>query len=256
MSKHIYGWKPDVFDPRDFGYKVTAPVTLQTVHLKDKYKMPPIFNQLRLGSCTGNGGAYSTAFNILNNLVQNKDVKCDLPFSRLFIYGNARKIEGTFNQDSGAQIRDVLKSIASEGVCSETLWPYDINKFAEEPYSACYVEALKFRAIKYSRLNNLSRQELVGSLLDGLPFILGFTVFESFESDRVAKTGIVQMPGKNERTMGGHCTVGVGYDAPSDRFTVANSWGEEWGLDGYFTIPADYLCSKLANDFWNIATLL
>lgn len=254
--KRKYGWKPDKLDERDFTYKVTAPVTLQSVDLGDKYKLPPIFNQGQLGSCTGNGGAFIAAFNILNNLVQDLNIPCDLPFSRLFIYGNARKIEGTFNRDSGAQIRDVLKSISALGICSELLWPYVISKFAIEPSRQCYQEALKFKATNYSRLNNLSRSELVGSLLEGLPFILGFTVFQSFESDYVARTGIVPMPGKKERKMGGHCVVGLGYDVPSDRFRVANSWGEEWGQDGFFTIPADYLCSSLANDFWNIKTLL
>jgi|SRR6185312_10582669 len=254
MAKHIYGWKPDKYDANDFTYKVSAPIQLQSIDLSDKYKMPPIFNQLQLGSCTGNGGAYVTAFNILNHLVQN-DVPCDLPFSRLFIYGNARKLEGTFNQDSGAQIRDVLKSIAAQGVCSELDWPYVIEKFADEPDAKCFKDALKFIATIYNRINNV-REELVGSLLAGLPFIFGFTVYQSFESSSVAKTGIVPMPGKRERKMGGHCTVGTGYDLASDRFKVANSWGEEWGQDGYFTIPADYLCSSLANDFWNIKTLL
>lgn len=255
MGNFKYGWIPQKEDSRDIQYKVGAPVKLQTVHLKDKYIMPPIFNQGNIGSCGGNGGAYALAFDVLNKDVQN-DVQCVLPFSRLFIYGNARKLEGTFNQDSGVQIRDVLKSAAAVGACSEKSWDYDEDKFADEPPTNCFTEALQFKAMVYSSINNFNKSELVGSLLQGLPFIFGFTVYESFESEDVANTGIVPMPGSNEQMMGGHCVVGVGYTLETDMVKCANSWGDAWGQKGYFDIPAAYLTGTMASDFWNIKTIL
>lgn len=256
QPKYKYGCLRDHHDQRDHLYKLAAPVQLQTVRLKDKFKMPEIFNQLQTGSCTGNGSARIGGFAAMNGYVQNSNVPCDLPFSRLFIYGNARKMEGTFRRDAGAQIRDVMKVIASIGMCSELLWPYIESKFNVWPDQKCFDEALKFTGVEYSRVNNLSRQDIVGSLLQGYPVIIGIKVYQSFESEAVAKTGIVPMPGKNERCLGGHCVVIEEYDMNADRFGLANSWGTEWGMDGYFTLPGDYICSSLSNDAWNLKKIL
>jgi C1A family cysteine protease len=90
-------------------------------------------------------------------------------------------------------------------------------------------------------------------LASGYPFIFGFTVYDSFESDAVAKTGIVPMPSKTELVLGGHAVMAVGYDDSKKWFIVRNSWGEDWGDKGYFYIPYDYLTNKnLASDFWTI----
>jgi C1A family cysteine protease len=67
--------------------------------------------------------------------------------------------------------------------------------------------------------------QMQGCLASGYPFVFGFTVYESFESDTVAQTGIVPMPAQGEQVLGGHCVVAVGYDDTQRRFIVRNSWG-------------------------------
>lgn len=252
MANYKYGWKSDKWDERDFLYRITAPVEIQSVDLRDQFLIPEIFNQGSLGSCTGNAIAYALAFNVLNKNVQ-REVPCDIPFSRLFIYYNERAIEGTINEDAGAQIRDGFKAVAALGACSEKTWPYKINRFATKPSAQAYQEATNFKAILYSRLNNLSKQELVGCLLEGFPFVLGFKVYESFENEFTRSTGDAQMPSANEQLLGGHAVCCVGYKKETDRFIIANSWGKQWGKDGYFTIPAAYICNiRLAMDFWTV----
>jgi C1A family cysteine protease len=92
-----------------------------------------------------------------------------------------------------------------------------------------------------------------GCLASGYPFIFGFTVYESFESEEVARTGRAPMPGGVERAIGGHAVVAVGYEEAHQRFLVRNSWGDGWGMKGYFTIPYTYLLQPdLSRDFWTI----
>ena len=91
-------------------------------------------------------------------------------------------------------------------------------------------------------------------LAEGFPFVFGFTVYNGFESDAVAKSGVLNMPGPDERMVGGHAVMAVGYDNTQRRFIVRNSWDTDWGMKGYFTMPYDYLDlnSGLADDFWTI----
>jgi C1A family cysteine protease len=148
-------------------------------------------------------------------------------------------------------IRDGVKTLAKQGVCTEKLWPYDIKTFTNKPTPACYQEALKYEITSYQRIDTVD--EMRSCLADGFPFVFGFTVYESFESQDVAKNGVVSMPKPNEKVMGGHAVLGVGYDDSQKRFIVRNSWGEDWGMKGYFTIPYDYLGNRnLSDDFWTI----
>ena len=175
--------------------------------------------------------------------------------SRLFIYYNERVMEGTVSQDSGAQIRDGVKSVATLGAPPETDWPYDIAKFAQKPPPKAYSDAKQDLVTAYSRVTQ-DLLQMQGCLADGYPFVFGFTVYESFESDAVAQTGVVPMPASGEKVVGGHCVVAVGYDDSQRRFIIRNSWGTGWGMKGYCTMPYEYLLnSHLANDFWTIRSV-
>ena len=243
-----FGWIPDLPDQRDIPFLAPRAI-LRKLPLKIdlRPKCPPVYDQGELGSCTAN--AIGAAFEF--ELIRQKPIEDFVP-SRLFIYYNERVIEHTVDSDSGAQIRDGMKSINKQGVCQEPLWSYEIQKFMIKPSTPCYTEALKHQALSYHRVPQTLNQ-MKGCLLEGFPFVFGFTVYESFESAAVAKTGKLNMPKKNESVVGGHAVVAVGYDDTSKRFIVRNSWGAAWGIKGYFTIPYDYLLDdNLANDFWTI----
>ena len=243
--KHIrsFGWIPDRPDHRDLLYSAIAPKVKLPSKVDLRNQDSPIENQGHLGSCTANALAGLLQFlEKLNGKVYQDE-------SRLFIYYNERAMEGTIGFDSGAMIRDGIKGLAKFGVCPESSWPYDIAKFTVKPTVACFKEALKARISSYHRLQTLD--EMLNCLADGYPFVFGFTVYESFESLKVAQTGIAPMPKKTEKTIGGHAVMAIGYDLKAKRFIVRNSWGVEWGQGGYFTIPFKYL-ETLAEDFWTI----
>jgi len=183
--------------------------------------------------------------------LERKDKVSFLDFSRLFIYYNERVIGHSTKYDSGAMLRDGIKTLAKQGVCSEKKWPYIESRFTMKPNAACYKEALEHQITSYHRIMTLD--EMRACLAEGFPFVFGFTVYESFESQQVAKTGVVQMPKPDERVVGGHAVLAVGYNDAKKRFIVRNSWGDSWGMKGYFTMPYDYLTDRnLSDDFWTI----
>ncbi len=245
-NKRGYGWAPDLPDHRDIMYGTVRKIPAKLPSSVDlRLDCPPVADQGQLGSCTGNSLAGALEFLEMKDNVTYEDL------SRLFIYYDERAFEHTVASDSGAQIRDGIKTLAKKGVCSEKSWPYDISKFAVKPPASCFKEAATHKIMVYARLQSVD--EMKACLADGYPFVFGFSVYESFESQEIAQTGIVQMPQPDEKQVGGHAVVGVGYDDSQSRFIVRNSWGDAWGMKGYFTIPYDYLGnSNLADDFWTI----
>lgn len=245
-----YGWVPDLPDQRDFHFAAAQAVQAALPPAVDlRPQCPPVYDQGQLGSCTGNGVAAAIQFDALKEGLADTSTP-----SRLFIYYNERVIEGTVKSDAGAQIRDGIKTVAKTGACDESLWPYDITKFATKPSAASYKAALNQRAIAYSRVAQ-TLAHMKGCLASGFPIVFGFTVYESFEGSDVANTGVVPVPAAAEAVIGGHCVVAVGYDDASQRFTIRNSWGTGWGMAGYATMPYTYLLSpSLASDFWMISS--
>jgi C1A family cysteine protease len=243
-----YGWVRDLPDQRDHLYAAPAASLAALPPLVDlRSKCPPVYDQGQLGSCTANGIGGAMQFERMR-----QSLTPDFTPSRLFIYYNERVIEHTVNTDSGAQIRDGIKSVAKQGDCPETDWPYDITKFAAPPPTKCYTEAVRYRAVQYQRVPQIINQ-MKGCLASGYPFVFGFSVYESFESSAVASSGAVPMPQSSEQLLGGHCVDAVGYDDSQQRFFVRNSWGTGWGMKGYCTMPYAYLTDpNLASDFWTI----
>ena len=248
-----YGWTPDLPDTRDFLYAAPQPI-LQTLPTSADLRAgcPPVYDQGQVGSCTANAIAAAIEFD------RKKQSLSRFMPSRFFIYYNERKIEGSVNQDSGAQIRDGVRVVADQGVCDEKTWPYDASPYppnpllAKKPSAAAYAAAKKHQAVQYQRVARDSTQ-MRGCLASGYPFIFGFTVYSGFESAEVARTGIVPLPPRGDQILGGHAVLAVGYADDEHNFVVRNSWGTGWGIKGYFKMPYAYLLDpNLSDDFWTI----
>lgn len=256
-----YGWKPDLPDARDLQYRA-SPVVLGNlparVDLRDR--CPKVYDQGDIGSCTANAVAAGYEFCLLARGI------ADFVPSRLFIYYNERAVEAQVLVDSGAQLRDGIKSLAAIGVCDEAEWPYDGtpadpytllfpagSRAATQPPEPCYQSALDNLITSYRRLPR-SLDQFRGCLAAGRPFVFGYSVYTSFSSDQVRDTGAVPMPQPDEDLVGGHAVLAVGYDDSAARFIVRNSRGDQWGDQGYFTLPYGYLMQRgLASDFWTIS---
>lgn len=242
------GWIRSTPDQRDLVRAEPPPDTLLplSVDLRPLFPEPP-FDQGDFGSCVFNAGAA---------LMQYQQARQGFPVwmpSRMFWYRNVRIMEGTGNEDAGAQIRDAMKSLNATGVCYEGLWPYDADHFGADPPAACYEVAENHQAIRYARVRQYATA-IKHALAEGNPIIFGATLYRSFESDLVAATGDVPYPGRMEEPIGGHCMLAVGYDR--DQVIVRNSWGPDWGAQGHCLMPMDYLCStNLCDDLWCLLLL-
>ena len=266
--QHKYGWKRDHADGRDFKFKrAEAPIVLpSSVDLRPK--MPSVWDQLQLGSCTAHG---ILACDVFCEMLQNVG---EIMLSRLFLYNNELDLEGTTSTDSGGEIRDGIKTLNSLGACIETLWPYDTTQYAVKPPPVAYADALNHESVSYARIDDGDLQGLKTCLFQGFPATFGFQVFQQMESDQCAKDGLVQFPSHWDilsGSVGGHCVAAVGYDDSiqiptgkagwfsKQKYTTGallcrNSWGASWGIAGYFWLPYDYITSsnQLSNDFWTI----
>jgi C1A family cysteine protease len=244
-----YGWSPDLPDQRD---KLFAALAAPPQKLPSAVDLRPgcsgVENQGQLGSCTANALAGHLEF------LERKAGRPAIDLSRLFIYYNERALEGAVTQDSGAQLRDGIKTLAKQGVCPEKEWPYVISRFTVKPTAACYRDGLGHQITSYHRIATLAEMKLC--LAQGYPFVFGFTVYESFESPAVAKTGTLNLPAPKERSLGGHAVMAAGYNDATQRFLIRNSWGADWGQQGYFTMPYAYLENRnLSDDFWTIRAM-
>jgi C1A family cysteine protease len=250
--QHHYGLRWQDYDPRDCKFSHThlkAADLPSSIDLSKSKGYPSAYDQGQLGSCVSNGTAFAVEFD------QIKQGKAPFMPSRLFIYYNGRVIEGTVKQDSGLQVRDGIKAVAKLGVCPESELPYNIARFKQKPSTHCYSDAVKELALQYEAVDNSNAVPIKSALASGLPVVFGITLYTSFESDTVAKTGIVQLPGAHEEVLGGHCMVIVGYDDKRQAFLVRNSWGS-WGLNGHCWIPYSYICNtNTTGDCWVIKSV-
>jgi C1A family cysteine protease len=241
-----YGWTPDRPDQRDKLYAaIAAPPKKLPASVDLRAGCSPVENQGQLGSCTANALVGSLEF------LEKKAGRTVTDLSRLFVYYNERAMEGTVGEDAGAMIRDGVKTLVKQGVCPEKNWPYVPGKYAVKPPAACYKEAQTHQVLSYHRI--LTVAEMKSCLAEGYPFVFGFTVYQTFESAAVAKTGLLNLPKPGEKSMGGHAVMAMGYNDATERFTIRNSWGADWGQAGYFTMPYDYLGNRnLSDDLWTL----
>lgn len=246
--KRVYTWKRDKEDPRDIKYKVTAPIPIPSSVDLSKF-CPPVYDQGQIGSCTANSLAADCEFN------HNKQGEARFMPARLGIYYLERQLEGTINEDSGAQLRDGIKVIAANGIWPEEMLPYDISNLFKAPTPAMLTEGAKHQALLYEKLDG-SLDQIKHRLASGYPFVFGFMVYKDFESQRMAKTGIMTMPKPGETPLGGHAVMAIGYDDKKKCVLVRNSWGPKWGLRGNFWMPYTFISNPhYASDMWAITRM-
>lgn len=245
MTTHNFGWIPDTPHPLDFDHTPMLSTRLLPRKWSNRDLCTPPETQ-EAGSCVAE--SWIGAMEMLDHAAD--DAFTDL--SSHDLYYHARELRGMKDQDSGSQLRDGAAVLAKRGVCSLRLWPRDTDRLFVDPPARCDKDAEKHKVLLYERTRTV--QSRLSAIASKHPVVFGATLFGSFVSEAVAKSGIVPMPNPLiESTVGGHamCIVGYDLDMRFGCYEVRNSWGKKWGLAGYCWIPMRYLDNPmLASDFW------
>lgn len=222
-------------------YRKHAALPPNTTSLDLRPKCPPVYDQGQLGSCTANALTGSFQFDDPSWMG-----------SRLFLYYNERSLDRDPSVDAGSSLSTGVKSLTQSGLCAESQWPYDCAKFAAVPPAACYRSALAHKTVASHHVAQ-DVTSMKEALAAGKPLVVAFQVYESFESDAVAASGMVPLPASSEKCLGGHAVMVVGFLDATQHWIMRNSWGSAWGDKGYFYMPYAYLTdATLASDLWVI----
>lgn len=248
-AHRLTGWIQDtagIADPSIARLRLSAGTIAAQSDLRAQ--MPPVYDQGQVGSCTGNGIAAILDY---ARRKQNSRLRWCSP-SRLFIYFEERRIEGTINEDAGAMIRTGIDVITDTGVCRESRWPYIERNWPVKPSARAYADACNYQALHGYKCDNGDARSIRLALSNGYPVVFGSLLYSGIDRvDRWHPT--LEMPRKGESPAGGHCMVIVGHNDTTRTYIVRNSWGIRWCLDGHFYVPYDYIHSRrLTGDCWVI----
>jgi C1A family cysteine protease len=268
------GWLPDWPDVRDYTpeHEDVAPLVAATGATKS-HAVPdsvdleqwcsPIEDQGQLGSCTAHAAVGLVEY------FERKAFGRHIDASRLFVYKATRNLLRS-SGDTGAFLRSAMGALVLFGAPPEDYWPYDTEKFDDEPPSFCYAFGQSFQAIKYLRLDPPGTkperilEQVKSFLASQLPVMFGFTVYSSIR--QADQDGKIPLPAGREKVEGGHAIIAIGYDdalridhrqssgTTQGAVKIRNSWGTGWGDRGYGWLPYNYVTEGLAEDWWTLIT--
>lgn len=263
-ARHGLGRKDDAADGRDVRYGASREsTTIESLpaYVDLRSGLPKVYDQGLTNSCFGQAGAA---------LMAHLFPEVEGGFSRSQIYYSTRALEGDPDQDDGVQTRSGMKVLQKVGAVPEIQWPFDPDKILTPTPPDVLETASSYRIGSYARLNGAG--DFLRCLASGHPFVMGFMVPKSLDSDEIDRTGIMPTPDfKTDPIIGGHDVLCVGYDTtfkqapffknsgidPSKvddtMLLIRNSWGAGWSrrFRGHFWMPISYAVNRsTGGDAW------
>lgn len=206
---------------------------------------PKVQNQGNLATCVGWSVGYaalSIQQAINNDWRGQTDLITKYAFSSYFIFNQIKM--GESGCGSGAFVDSAMNLLQNKGNLTALEFPQETNDCSRLPTAEELEKASKNTILDYSMLfkketpHRIKIAKTKLSLMENKPIVLGLMTPRSFVSPKM-KGAVIWKPRENERGFFGHTLVVIGFDDVKNAFEVMNSWGEEWGEDGFAWIEYD-----------------
>ncbi|MDB5101430.1 MAG: Phage protein [Cyanobacteria bacterium RYN_339] len=223
---------PEDADPPDI------PKAPHRGHVDLRDLLPPVRDQGAMGACVGFGFSALVDFLAGGRRVTG---------SPLALWGEGRLREGTFPRNEGIYMTDGAAILNGLGGFPEAALRYPEGIQRRDPgfplalrrmAAPGQYEAQGLR-LKPVVVPLQAGDQIVPALDAGRPVVIA--IFEPPQFDFPGPGGTVETAGPNVPTEDAHCLVVVGYDDPSRRLIVRNSWGPRWGDRGHCYMSYDYI---------------
>jgi len=180
----------------------------------------------------------------------------EIDLSEEFLHYHCKKHDGLGPNRKGTTVAAASTSLAGHGQSLECYCPYHPNLSESTPWTPtgeAYADGKK------RRLRGLRR--VVGSLSsirDSLNLAKPLVaVLDWYSNAYVTPSGRIEMPGHDDRFLGRHAVLIVELDdrEPVDlcMITFKNSWGGNWGDNGYGYFGLDYFLAY-GRELWGISS--
>ncbi|MCB2340182.1 C1 family peptidase [Clostridium estertheticum] len=204
-------------------------------------QFPKVDNQGNLGSCvswaTGyadktyqEGQEWKWPLNTISNI-----------FSPAYIY-NQIHVDNSAD-GGGANFSDAFNILETQGCTTLADMPYDGNEYAWKttPTAKQKANAAKYKAESWNELPDGNYSAIKAQLANGNPVVIGISVYPDFDKLNASNPIYDQVYGTSR---GGHALCVIGYDDTKRAVKIINSWGTNWGINGYGWISYDLIKSQ------------
>ena len=179
-------------------------------------------------------------------------------FSEAYLSFNMQHLSEDAKDDAEINFATALKALVQEGLCEESLCPYNENSISDKPSSMAYSDGVT-RKLVVAKNVNLEVNDIKSALSEGYPVACSFNLYNSFSTS--FKHGLVQTPSQEEteaenadENQGVHIMLLCGYDDKKKFFICRNSWGTKYGENGYCYLPYTYVLDRHLINFACIIT--
>ena len=204
-----------------------------------------IGDQGQTGSCVG----WAAADSVLRwHFLQAKKISKSEMISPRFIWMAAKETDPftsyptTFIEDSGTYLKAALDIARKFGAVTDSVLPFKSGKLYPNQERQFYAIASRLKIASYYNLRNNIKKWKEWLARNG-PILTRLNVDDTFYD---APKGKLRKYNKN-KTYGGHAIALVGYD--SKGFIVRNSWGTNWGKEGYAHASNSYASNAFSEAY-------
>lgn len=212
--------------------------------------MPAIYDQGQEGSCTANAGTGADEF------IWHKTFGVFIGGSRQGLYACSLMHDGNWPNDSGSMTATVVWVLQNQGMGLEEVYPY--SRPLGTPFPDLFLQDAGTRLVTHAYdVDSTDHVSIQVALASGLPVMFGGFVYESIE--QLNSSDYFNSP-HNGQPLGGHERLIVGYNRTLTHkygifgrtytgfYWVRNSWGTQWGCQGYCWEPMSEIENPQINE--------